>query len=110
MSSPRRPAYSSIVGHDSSRRTVMNVLKNVLFFGLLLAVLCFVYLSLNRSPEHPLPPDLAGDTKPPTIDMGKMVPPLANISSGSESSGPPPFSSQPNMINSPPVRESGPAP
>ena len=34
----------------------MNTLKNVLFFGLLLAVLCGVYLSLNRSPEPALPP------------------------------------------------------
>ena len=38
----------------------MNTLKNVLFFGLLLAVLCGVYLSLNRSPEPTLPPGLSG--------------------------------------------------
>jgi LysM repeat protein len=41
------------------RRTVMNMLKNVLFFGLLLAVLCGVYLSLNRNDNHPLPQDLS---------------------------------------------------
>ncbi len=48
----------------------MNTLKNVLFFGLLLAVLCGVYLSLNRSPEPTLPAGLSGDTTPPMIDMG----------------------------------------
>ena len=49
----------------------MNTLKNVLFFGLLLAVLCGVYLSLNRSPEPTLPPGL--DVESPTIDMGEPM-------------------------------------
>ena len=47
----------------------MNTLKNVLFFGLLLAVLCGVYLSLNRSPEPTLAAGTDGDTTPPKIDM-----------------------------------------
>ena len=45
----------------------MNALKNILFFGLLIAVLCGVYLSLSRQPEQPLPPELARQATPPTI-------------------------------------------
>lgn len=66
----------------------MNAL-NVLFFGLLLAVLCGVYLSLNRSPEPTLPPGLDGNTTPPTIDIGKqMGPPVTNIPSPASSNPP----------------------
>src|SRR5947209_6366768 len=58
------------VSHDSSRRTVMNALKNVLFFGLLVAVLFGVYISLSKQPEQqPLPPGITGDTTPPKIDV-----------------------------------------
>ena len=74
--SPRLAGLSK-VGHDASRRTVMNTLKNILFFGLLLAVLCGVYLSLNRRGRRPCRRDF------PRIRAGRIsrspastVPPL----------------------------------
>jgi len=81
----------------------MNTLKNVVFFGLLLAVLCGVYLSLNRSPEPALPPGLSGDTRPPRIDIpGLTNAPLIATAAGPESSGIPGIPSQPPPMNAPP--------
>ena len=58
----------------------MNTLKNVLFFGLLLAVLCGVYLSLNRSPEPTLAAGADGDTTPPKVEIpGLTGPPVTQI-------------------------------
>ncbi len=53
----------------------MNTLKNVLFFGLLLAVLCGVYLALNHSQETTLPPGLNGDTRPPKVEIPGLTGP-----------------------------------
>ena len=78
-----------------------------LFFGLLLAVLCGVYLSLSRSPEPTVPPGLSGDTTPPTISNGTELPP---IGSGPEANGIPGLPSQPPPINTPPVDSGGMAP
>jgi LysM repeat protein len=76
----------STYGHDSSRRTIMNALKNILFFGLLLAVLCGVYLSLNRQPEQPLPPELARQAAPLKIE-GVDGPPGLNVTTAPGASG-----------------------
>ena len=84
----------------------MNMLKNILFFGLLLAVLCGVYLSLNRSPEQKLP---AGMEEIPQvrIDMGHLDKgaPMSPVSVGPESN------SIPNLPPRPPISDvGGPAP
>jgi LysM repeat protein len=89
----------------------MNTLKNILFFGLLLAVLCGVYLSLNRPPEPTLPPGLNGDTRPPKIEIpGLTGPPVTTPIYGSESSNPPSFPPQPPPMNAPPANVAGTAP
>ena len=62
----------------------MNTLKNVLFFGLLLAVLCGVYLSLNRPPEPTLPPGLDTNRRRSRLGEQIKVPLIAN-SSGQQS-------------------------
>jgi len=88
----------------------MNALKNVLFFGLLLAVLCGVYLSLNRSPEPTLPPGLSGETPPVKVELGsQMGPPPVNVP-GPAASNPPSFPSQPPPLNTPPAGNSAVAP
>jgi len=89
----------------------MNTLKNVLFFGLLLAVLCFVYLSLNRSPEHTLPPGLSGDTRPPKIEIPGLTGSSPSPSSSSpESDSIPGFPAQPPPMATPPAGGGGVAP
>jgi LysM repeat protein len=89
----------------------MNTLKNVLFFGLLLAVLCGVYLSLNRQQENTLPPGLSATTTPPTVVVpGLTGPPLPSTGSGPESSGPPVFPTQPPLMSAPPPNTGGIAP
>src|SRR5208337_4731025 len=98
--SPPAAGLPSKVAHDSSRRTVMNTLKNVLFFGLLLAVLCGVYLSLNHQQEAPLPPGLTATTTSPTVVVpGLTGPPLLKTGSSPESSSPPDFPSQPPSLS-----------
>ena len=48
----------------------MNVLKNVLFFGLLIVVLCLVtYVLTNKQPEKPLPAGLVNDTAPVKVEL-----------------------------------------
>jgi hypothetical protein len=60
----------------------MNALKNILFFGLLIAVLCGVYLSLSRQPEQPLPPELAHEVAPLTVEIPSVAgPPGLNMPS-----------------------------
>ncbi len=82
----------------------MNTLKNIVFFGLLLAVLGGVYLSLNRSPEPALPPGLSGDTRPPTINIpGLTNAPLTAISAGQETNGIAGFPAQPQPMSIPPA-------
>ena len=89
----------------------MNTLKNVLFFGLLLAVLCGVYLSLNRTPESNLPKDLSGDTTPVKVEMGDLIkPPAANLPSGQGFGGIPSLPPQPPVTTQPPTRDNGMAP
>ena len=97
------------MGHDSSRRTIMNALKNVLFFGLLLAALGGVYISLNRSPEPTLPPGLSGDTAPPRVEMGQAVPPVGNIPAP-VTGNPPALAAQPPAMSAPPLTAGGAAP
>jgi hypothetical protein len=80
----------------------MNTLKNVLFFGLLLAVLCGVYLSLNRPPDSPLPKDLNPTPTPRKVEMGSLVGAnLSNTSTSPEPSTPPGFPSQPPAMTPP---------
>ena len=110
----------------------MNALKNILFFGLLIAVLCGVWLSLNRQPEQPLPPELASQATPPTIQIpgmdGSPAPNATNApaTGGSIAAAPPqsptmkewpaargdmapPFSPPPSAnIASPPAQKDGP--
>jgi hypothetical protein len=80
----------------------MNTLKNVLFFGILLAVLCCVYFALNQTPQQPLPPGLSGDTQAPKVEMG---PPLTAMgppglpSGGTANSLSPPPSMPANPVN-----------
>ena len=105
--SPRRRLGLPQVGHDSSRRTVMNTLKNVLFFGLLLAVLCGVYLSLNRSPEPTLPPGLTGDTRKPKIEIGQADGPPLTMLVRPGNPAPSPFSAQPPPMSTPPADVGG---
>jgi LysM repeat protein len=61
----------------------MNALKNILFFGLLFAVLCGVYFSLSRQPEQPLPAGLDPNVKPPTIEMGVASQPASTATAPS---------------------------
>jgi hypothetical protein len=80
----------------------MNVVKNVLFFGLLIAVLCGVYLSLKQQPETPLPPELAATATPPTVEIPGLNGPsgpssLNNPNSNSLNA----FSPPPSMTLSP---------
>ena len=56
----------------------MNALKNILFFGLLFAVLCGVYFSMRPQPEQPLPPGLDPNVNPPTVSMEVPALPGAN--------------------------------
>ena len=73
----------------------MNALKNVLFFGLLIAVLFGVYISLNKQPDQsPLPAGMDVSTPPVQVD----VPPFnadstpngpPNINGGSSGFPPP---------------------
>ncbi len=86
----------------------MYTVKNVLFFGLLLAVLCGVYLSLNRSPEATLPKGLSGDTSPPKIEIPGLT--AGAPSNTSDSGGIPGFPSQPPPMNTPPNNTGGAAP
>ena len=89
----------------------MNTLKNVLFFGLLLAVLCGVYLALSRSPDPPLPPGLSADTSPARVEMPNLTGgTISNISSSQQISGPPNFSSQPPPMSIPTADSGGTAP
>lgn len=83
----------------------MNTLKNVLFFGLLLAVLCGVYLSLNRPAESTTSSQGQNpDTKPPVISIpGLNGAPLSTASSGQETNAPPNFPSQPPSVSPPQV-------
>ncbi len=111
----------------------MNALKNILFFGLLIAVLCGVYLSLSRPPEQPLPPELARTATPPTIEFpGIDGPPASNVTNAPATGGSitvaqpqsptmkewpaargdtaPPFSPQPSTNVPPPLaQKDGPA-
>ena len=81
----------------------MNTIKNILFFGLLLAVLCLVYVVLNKTPEPTLPPGLNGDTRPPKIEIPGADAPLLTSPSSAESSNMPSLPSQPpRMFASPP--------
>jgi len=76
----------------------MNVLKNILFFGLLLAVLCGVYFAMKQPPEQPLPPALSGDTTPPKVEIpGLTGPPLANVSNNAAANSLPEASPPPAM-------------
>ena len=88
----------------------MNTIKNILFFGLLLAVLGGVYLSLNRSPEPTLPPGLSGDTRPPKIDIPGLNAPITPVGPGLDSSSPPSFPAQPPIMSAPPANLGGTAP
>lgn len=74
----------------------MNALKNILFFGLLFAVLCGVYFSLSRQPEQPLPPGLDPNVKAPTVS----VPGLNSAAAGSPS---PPAANSPSLAATPPA-------
>ncbi len=78
----------------------MNMLKNILFFGLLLAVLCGVYLSLNRSPEQKLPDFDKPQVK---IDMGRLDkgPAVSPVSGGQESNSLPSLPPQPPITGNP---------
>ena len=80
------------------------MLKNILFFGLLIAVLCGVYLSLSRQPEQPLPPELARQATPPIIS-GPPAMDVANApaGSGTASVAPP----QPSMNEWPAAHSDG---
>ena len=73
----------------------MNALKNILFFGLLFAVLCGVYFSLSRQPEQPLPAGLDSNVKPPTV----VVPGLDSPAAGSAN---PPAANNPSLATTPP--------
>jgi hypothetical protein len=82
----------------------MNTLKNVLFFGLLAAVLCGVYLSLNRAPEAPLPPGLSGDTNPLKV-AGREMPgtQISSLPPGQPGNSPPSLPAQPPLLSAPPL-------
>ena len=88
----------------------MNTLKNVLFFGLLLAVLCGVYLSLNRPPEPTLPPGMDVATTPPKVVIPGLTAPLSQSGATLEASGPPSFPPQPPAINGSSTNTGGMAP
>jgi hypothetical protein len=88
----------------------MNMLKNVLFFGLLFTVLCLVYIVLTRSPDPPLPPGLNPDTTPPKIDLGQEGASVSNVASGPQTSNPPSLPAQPPSLDAPPPTSGGLAP
>ena len=103
----------------------MNALKNILFFGLLIAVLCGVYLSLSRQPEQPLPPELARQATPPTISgppaldvpnapaaggtasVAPLQPPTMKEWPSSRGDTAPPFPAAPSVTGPPPPVQSG---
>ena len=74
----------------------MNTFKNILFFGLLFAGLCGVYLSLNRSSDPGVPQGLSGDTKYPSVDMGAPLGPTPAGNGAAGFSTPPPMSVPPS--------------
>jgi hypothetical protein len=89
----------------------MNALKNVLFFGLLLAVLCGIFLKLNRAPEPTLPPGLNGDTRPPTVTLPDQTGgSLSTTPSGQQLSSPPIFPPQSSAFSTPQAGGGGVAP
>ena len=91
----------------------MNTIKNVLFFGLLLTVLCLVYVVLNKQPETTFPPGLSSDTTPPKIEIPGLngAPMVMPSSSRAESSSLPSLPPQPPpMFAAPPGGGGGAAP
>jgi LysM repeat protein len=72
----------------------MNALKNILFFGLLFAVLCGVYFSLSRQPEQPLPAGLDPNVKAPIVEIPGLNSPVAGSAN-------PPAASSPSLANTP---------
>ena len=90
----------------------MNLLKNILFFGLLLAVLCGVYLSLNRSPDATMPAGLETNVGPPKVEIPGFDGGTSEVpvSTGPGFSGPPNFPTQPPSIDSSSAAGGGSAP
>ena len=84
----------------------MNTVKNILFFGLLLAVLCGVYLSLSRRPQSSLPEGLGLDDTPKVkIEMGSPASAASNPPAGLDSSSIPALPAQPPGPPTPPASD-----
>lgn len=87
----------------------MNTVKNILFFGLLLAVLCGVYLSLSRRPQSSLPEGLGLDDTPKVkIEMGSPASAASNPPAGLDSSSIPALPAQPPGPPTPPASDIAP--
>jgi hypothetical protein len=108
--------------NESSRRTIMNSLKNLFFLAILAAVGWGLYVSIMRSPEPPgaPPPGVTQSSDaPPTVDLGQaaiapqfpaanpLSPAPANTTAGAASGGvAPPFVS-PGIAAAPAATTSG---
>jgi LysM repeat protein len=86
----------------------MNALKNILFFGLLFAVLCGVYFSMRPQPEQPLPAGLDPNIKPPTVEIPDISGPPANGASGPDAGKAAVITSPPKMNRWPSDRAEAP--